>query len=229
MKSVRYLFGILLAALAITFTGQSVLAADMEASHSYDQAEIEFARVEIEFTDEKVEALGFDIPGTDLDETLVWRDVTWDEAANASYSHDTIEFADSGRKIAPIGLTIPGEPKSVPYVGKAQEESVKKTFRADVERGNSILVTVIQTTDWSYAAGISSTLKTHTISFQNIMAGYSIESGGSIQQTNNDGTQQIADYFRILAPDGTVSRWYKVFAICSLKGVVSNSITALDY
>lgn len=92
-----------------------------------------------------------------------------------------------------------------------------------------ILVIAWQYTEWSYAPGISSTLTKGIASYSDLRDGYSVTSGGDIVTTNNDGTQQVASYFRIVAPDGRVSCWYKMLSVCSVDGVVSASSTMLPY
>lgn len=223
MKELKFMFGVLLATLAIMLPRQSVLAAETEASYSYDA-------IELEFTDEKVEAIGIDIPGVDLDETITSNVAKiCDTATGTSRSYDTADIEFSDKKIEAVGLTVPGESEVVSYVERAAEKSVSHEYTVDLREGGTIIVRIVQTTDWTYAPGISSTLTGHDIIYQNLKAGYSIESGGSIKTTNNDGTQQIADYLRIIAPDGTVSTWYRVLAICSVNGVVTTSLTRLNY
>lgn len=223
MKDLKFMLGVLLAMLAIMLPGQSVLAAETEKSYSYDS-------VELEYTDEKVEAIGIDIPGVDSDETITSSAAkAFDTAVKTSYSYDTVELEFSNKKIEAIGLTVPGESEMVSYAERAAEKSVIHEYAVDLREGSTIIVRITQTTDWTYAPGISSTMTTHNIIYQSLKAGYSIESGGSIKTTNNDGTQQIADYLRIIAPDGTVSTLYRVLAICSVNGVVITSLTRLNY
>ncbi len=196
-----------------------------ETSYSYDE-------IELELTNESADAVGSGIPGTNLDETLeFYVTPNLGRAAETSYSYDEIELELTNESAGAVGSGIPGTDldDGLTFYVAAAEMDVGKTYDVNITVAGSVIVKVIQTTDWTYAPGISSTLTGHNILYQNIKAGYAIESGGSIKTTNNDGTQQIADYFRIFAPDGTNSNWYRILAVCSVNGVVSTSVKLLDY
>lgn len=89
------------------------------------------------------------------------------------------------------------------------------------EDNTKIVVVVSQHTDWNYAPGISSSLTKCVLSYSGLLNGYSVVSGGDTITTNNDGTQQVVSYFRIVNPDGIPTHWYKMVSICSVNGVVS--------
>ncbi len=228
MKNRKLLCGIVLTALAMVLPGQAG-ATTVKAENNYSYS---CDTIAIEWSDEKEEIISTDIPGSDLDGISMFLEgdaSTVKAGTRASYESAEVEVEFTNRKEAGVPHMIPGEDVPSSYVARAQEISVEHVYDVDVKVGNTTIVRVKQTTRWTYAPGISSTFVDRSIIYENLKPGYTIESGGGTKTTNNDGTQQYADYFRISAPDGTRSNWYRILSVCSVQGVVSSSITLLDY
>ncbi|MDE7212244.1 MAG: hypothetical protein K2O03_12495 [Lachnospiraceae bacterium] len=186
----------------------TVKAENTNYSYSYDT-------IEIEWPDGKAEISDTDIPGSDLDgiSMFLGEDAFISKAgARTSYASAEVEAVFNNKVEA-----------------GAREKSVKHPYRVEIKVSDTTIISITQTTQWTYARGISSTFVDRSIFYENLEFGYMVENGGSTKMTNNDGTQQYADYFRISAPDGTRSNWYRILSVCSVQGVVSSSITLLDY
>lgn len=65
--------------------------------------------------------------------------------------------------------------------------------------------------------------------FQNISGGFAIKSGGLTKVRNQDGAQQITDYFKVINASGTESYWYYIEAKCSVTGTVTVTTGQLNY
>lgn len=102
MRNFKFTFGILAVLLAIILPGQRVSGAETETSYSYDE-------IELELTNERTDAVGSGIPGTDLDERLEFYVVPkLNRAAETSYSYDEIELKLTNESAGAVGGDIPG-------------------------------------------------------------------------------------------------------------------------
>lgn len=229
MKNRKLLCGIALTALAMVLPGQAAAATVKAENTNYSYS---CDTIEIEWPDEKAEISDADIPGSDLDgiSMFLGEDAFISKAgARTSYASAEVEAVFTNKVEAGVPHMVSGEGEPSFYVAGAREKSVKHPYRVEIKVSDTTVISVTQTTRWTYARGISSTFVDRSIFYENLEFGYMVENGGSTKTTNNDGTQQYADYFRISAPDGTRSNWYRVLSVCSVQGVVSSSVTLLDY